>query len=47
MIQAADAEREKFQADIDQQRAETIYGDLENTIEKLQKDYRRSINKSQ
>ncbi len=45
--QAADAEREKYQADLDQQHAEQAYSEIEKLVEKLQKDYRRAINKSQ
>ncbi len=45
--QAADAEREKYQADLDQQHAEQTYSEIEKLVEKLQKDYRRAINKSQ
>jgi hypothetical protein len=44
---AADAEREKYQADLDQQHSEQGYAELEKLVEKLQKDYRRAINKSQ
>ncbi len=42
-----DAEREKYLSDLDQQHAERIYSDLKRTLERLEKDYRRSINKSQ
>ena len=45
-IQAGDAERDKINADIEQRKAERAYEDLENCIAKLEKDYRRSINKS-
>ncbi len=45
--QAADAEREKYQADLDQQHADQAYLEVEKLVEKLQKDYRRAINKSQ
>jgi hypothetical protein len=44
---AADAEREKYQADLDQQYAEQTYSEMEKSVEKLQKDHRRAINKSQ
>ncbi|CAF1047240.1 unnamed protein product [Adineta steineri] len=44
---AADAEREKYQADLDQQNADQAYSEIEKLVEKLQKDYRRAINKSQ
>ncbi len=46
-FQAADAEREKYQADLDQQHAEQTYSEIEKLVEKLQKEYRRAINKSQ
>lgn len=46
-LQAADAEREKYQADLEQQRVEENYSTVEKLVEKLQKDYRRAINKSQ
>ena len=45
--QAADAEREKYQADLDQQHADQAYAEIEKLVEKLQKDHRRAINKSQ
>jgi len=46
-IKAADAEKEKYQADLDQQYAEQNYSEIEKLVEKLQKDYKRAINKSQ
>lgn len=46
-VQAEDAEREKYLADVDQQRAERVFFELEKMLEKLQKDFGRSINKSQ
>ena len=42
-----DAEREKYLSDLDQQNAERFYLDLQRTLERLEKDFRRSINKSQ
>jgi hypothetical protein len=45
-FQAGDAEREKYQADIDQQRAERDYFNIEKLIATLEKEFRRSINKS-
>ncbi|CAF1082389.1 unnamed protein product [Rotaria sordida] len=47
LAKAADAEREKYAADSDQQRAEQAYSEVEKSVEKLQKNYRRAINKSQ
>jgi hypothetical protein len=47
LTKAADAEREKYQADLDQQHAEQAYSVIEKSVETLQKDYRRAINKSQ
>lgn len=47
IFQAAAAEREKYEADLEQQRAEKYYSDVEKSVDKLQKDYRRAINKSQ
>ncbi|UJR15634.1 hypothetical protein I4U23_002571 [Adineta vaga] len=47
IAKAADAEREKYQADLDQQYADAAYADVEKQVEKLQKEYRRAINKSQ
>ncbi|CAF3836093.1 unnamed protein product [Adineta steineri] len=47
IAKAADAEREKYQADLDQQTADQAYSEIEKLVEKLQKDYRRAINKSQ
>lgn len=47
LAKAADAEREKYQADLDQQYAEQNYSEIEKSVEKLQKDYKRAINKSQ
>ncbi|CAF1213693.1 unnamed protein product, partial [Didymodactylos carnosus] len=46
IAKAADAEREKYEADQEQQKAQNEYEVLEKLVEKLQKDYRRSINKS-
>ncbi|CAF1500644.1 unnamed protein product, partial [Adineta steineri] len=46
IAKAADAEREKYQADLDQQTADQAYSEIEKLVEKLQKDYRRAINKS-
>ncbi len=46
-FQAADAEREKYLADLEQQRADEAYSEIDKLVEKLQKDYRRAINKSQ
>ncbi|CAF1139612.1 unnamed protein product [Adineta steineri] len=43
---AANAEREKYLADFDQQRAEVTYSEIEALVQKLEKDSRRSINKS-
>jgi hypothetical protein len=45
-FQSGDAEREKYQADIDQQHAERVYLTVEKLVAKIQKDYRRSINTS-
>ncbi|CAF0869988.1 unnamed protein product [Adineta ricciae] len=47
IAKAADAEREKYQADLDQQHADQAYAEIEKLVEKLQKDHRRAINKSQ
>ncbi|UJR31023.1 hypothetical protein I4U23_018532 [Adineta vaga] len=43
---AGDAEKEKYLADFDQQRAERVYFEIEMLVEKLEKDSRKSINKS-
>ncbi|CAF2567264.1 unnamed protein product [Rotaria sp. Silwood2] len=47
LAKAADAEQEKYEADLEQQRAEKAYFEVEKLVEKLQKNYRRAINKSQ
>lgn len=47
LVKAADAEREKYQADLEQQTAEENYSELDKSVQKLQKDLRRAINKSQ
>ena len=36
-----------YQADLDQQHAEQNYSEIEKLVEKLQKENRRAINKSQ
>ena len=41
-----DIELERRQADSEQQYAAKLYYDVEKTVEKLEKDHRRSINKS-
>ena len=45
-FQSGDAEREKYNADIDQQHAEKVYVAVEKLVAKFQKDYKRSINTS-
>jgi hypothetical protein len=45
-FQAAEAEHEKYIADFDQQRAERAFLEIEKLVLKLEKDSRRSINKS-
>ncbi|CAF4499106.1 unnamed protein product [Rotaria magnacalcarata] len=47
LAKATDAERDKYDADLEQQRAEQAYSEVEKLVEKLQKNYRRAINKSQ
>jgi hypothetical protein len=46
LFEAAEAEREKYQADHQQQYAEQMFTNISQTIEKLEKNSRRSINKS-
>ena len=46
LLKANHAEQEKYQADIEQQKCERIYLDVEELVGKLQKGLRRSINKS-
>lgn len=45
-VQISEAEKEKYEADYAQQVAETAFSDIEKLVAKLQKELRRSINKS-
>ncbi|CAF4510773.1 unnamed protein product [Rotaria sp. Silwood1] len=47
LSKASAAEEEKYEADLDQQKAEQAYFEVEKLVERLQKTYRRAINKSQ